>query len=166
MRCTKNSFMVRHYLLQDFFYNPKHTKDLDEPIAALIRRITVTITTELRRWSDKECHDMLKQLGILMECTNAQKVTIDIVGSGDAAGMDWPTQETIRIIAPVVKDLIAKFKDCFSITKVLLQDKAGREARDITAYWSEPARVRPARTSFEELMKKQLQVWKNCRTLF
>ncbi|KFA76453.1 hypothetical protein S40288_11765 [Stachybotrys chartarum IBT 40288] len=161
MYYNENSFTVRHYQLHHFFYNPENTNGLDEPITALIRRITVIITTELRRWSDEECHEMLEQLRILMKCSDTANITLHIVGVGDAAGMDWPTQEAIRVIAPVVKDLIAKFKG-FIINKVLLRDsemgdKPDHQIRNITPYWSEPGLCRMS--SAEEIMMAQLQVW-------
>jgi hypothetical protein len=52
---------------------------------------------------------MATQLRYLSSCTNTKKLVIEIARGGDIAGIDWPTQETIRIIAPVLKDLISQF---------------------------------------------------------
>jgi hypothetical protein len=150
---------LRH--LHDFFYNSDFTLGLDEPITGLVQSITVIITTSLRRWTDEECQSVQKQLRVLSECANAQRITIEITGDGDLAGTDLPTQEAIRTIAPIVKALIDQFQDLFTISKVLSLDNT---SQNITAYWSAPttkakSRYRKSKASFEEIMNVQLEYW-------
>ncbi|KAH7303022.1 hypothetical protein B0I35DRAFT_447348 [Stachybotrys elegans] len=161
IRYTENAFTVSHYLLHDFFYNPNNTTELNEPITALVRRITVTIPTELRARTQQECSNILHQLRILLECSNLQSVDIHLIGDGQLTGIDWPTQDAIRVIAPVVQDLITMFQGRFSIHKIL---KHSRAQTNITSYWPKPRKTgfktsKSSTAGVEQMMKEQVEHW-------
>ncbi|KFA70950.1 hypothetical protein S40288_11725 [Stachybotrys chartarum IBT 40288] len=151
-------------LVQAFLSERIH--ELNEPITALVRRITVTIQTEMRMWTEKECSNALHQLRILLECNNIQSVDIHLIGNGELTGMDWPTQNAIRVITPAVRDLITSFQGRLSIYKILQQSR-GQKNKNITSYWPKPLdktglkATNSSISSVEYMMKEQVAYWAN-----
>ncbi|KAL7940081.1 hypothetical protein V8C42DRAFT_338620 [Trichoderma barbatum] len=148
---SSNRFVVRLHLLYDFLYNSIGPVGIHE--SALVRDITVIITADLRKKTEKECQTMAMQLRYLSSCINAEKLVIEIAGGGDIAGIDWPTQETIRTIAPVLKDLISQFGDRLSVSNVSSNGKAN----NITSYWSKPipfakSKLRKCKAVFDQII--------------
>lgn len=160
---SNNQFIVRLELLDNFLHDTNEAVGIPGLAVGLIRDLTVVIITGgLEKKPEKECQEMVKQLRFLSECTNLEKLAVEIHGGGDMAGTDWPTQEIIRIIAPVVKDLKSQFNARLSISKV----SPNGASRNITSYWS--LLDKPARSNFnictatsDQIMKVQTRHWAN-----
>jgi hypothetical protein len=105
---------------------------------------------------------MVMQLRYLSRCTNAKKLVIKIAGGGDIAGLDWLTQETIRIIAPVLKDLISQFGDRLSVSRV----SSNGRANTISFYWSKPtpfvkSKFGKCKAIFNQINTLKTKLWAN-----
>jgi hypothetical protein len=113
---SNNRFIVRLELLDNFLYDTNKAMDIRKLAVVLIKDLIVFIRAGgFDKKPEKECQEMVRQLRYLSGCTEIRRLAIEIHGGGDLAGTDWPTQEIIRIIAPVVEELKSQFDARLSI---------------------------------------------------
>jgi len=78
---------VRLELLDNFLHNTNEAVGIPGLAVGLIRDLTVVIITGgLEKKPEKECQEMVKQLQFLSECTNLEKLAVEIHGGGDMTG--------------------------------------------------------------------------------
>jgi hypothetical protein len=95
----------------------------------------------------------------------AEWVGIEIWGKGALDGSDLKTQQKIKEISKIVKELITQFGDRFTIMKV--QNRLGNgysTAHTLKPYWDPPAalakeELQRSTISFQELMQIQIEDW-------
>lgn len=154
---SENAFIVHILRLQGFLKRvvPYSNKSMSQ----LVRDITIAIPNSYG-FDPHEVRDMAKELRLLLDFTPAEKVGVRIIGPGREDGTDWYTQETIRLISPVVRDLISQFGIRFSIVRFLPNGKS----QDIRAYWEAPCtwsdgHIEDGDTSFQTVMQFQVEDW-------
>jgi hypothetical protein len=87
------------------------------------------------------------------------------LGKGVLDGSDLKTQQKIKDISRIVKELIAQFGDRFTILKV--QKRPGNShttAHNLKPYWDPPTalvkeKFKRSTVSFQELMQIQIEEW-------
>ena len=109
----ENEFLVWWDGLREFMHPPESR---DSEIGGMVRRIVVRY--DMRQMCDKRRH-LASELELLFELARAERVTIEILGSGTAEGSDFATQAVIQGMSTIVRDLILYFGDRFSIRKAL-----------------------------------------------
>jgi hypothetical protein len=178
----QNLFIVRSHWLCEFLVN---TLADSRPfrVESLVRKIIVTVDLEhihdsmgipsspeprgkrkgtgtdnieeVEPWAVRD----LKQL---LTFTNADWIGIDIRGGGALDGSDLSTQQKIKEISGVVKQLILQFpRQRLRIRKV---SPTCAKYHDLKPYWTPPStqakqNLRNGRASFLELMQIQIEEW-------
>jgi hypothetical protein len=106
-------------------------------------------------------HDLRR----LLAFKQAEWIGIEIWGKGVLDGSDLKTQQKIKDISRIVKELIAQFGDRFTILKV--QKRPGNShttAHNLKPYWDPPTallkeKFQRSTVSFQELMQIQIEEW-------
>ncbi|KAG6989586.1 hypothetical protein FOFC_16024 [Fusarium oxysporum] len=117
-------------------------------------------TGEAARWTQKRLQDIFL-------FTNAQHITLVLYGRGVLDGSDLATHQIIKDISYVVKLLIEKFGDRFTIKKMISRgdDYEGNyPSRSIRSYWDSPTEiareeVRQGEATFEQVMQIEVEEW-------
>ncbi|PCD21220.1 unnamed protein product [Fusarium graminearum] len=117
-------------------------------------------TGEAARWTQKRLQDIFL-------FTNAQHITLVLYGRGVLDGSDLATHQMIKDISYVVKLLIEKFGDRFTIKKMISRgdDYEGNyPSRSIRSYWDSPTEiareeVRQGEATFEQVMQIEVEEW-------
>ncbi|KAH6949679.1 hypothetical protein BKA56DRAFT_499532, partial [Ilyonectria sp. MPI-CAGE-AT-0026] len=113
----ENSFMLSSTLLQWFLSDPLGGWEKSTPVKSLVRDITIRVD---RRHCRGE--DMVPSLQEAFQFTDLERVSIEILDRGVPDGSDLATQETIKKITRVVKDLIGRFDERLQVLKALFLD--------------------------------------------
>ena len=100
----------------------------------------------------------------LLRFKNAQQIRLEIQGGGSICGSDLVTQQEIREISKVVRDLITAYGDRFSIIKSRRNrdPKPWLDCVDLKPYWDPPSeetkrRVQHATASLKDMMQVQIE---------
>jgi hypothetical protein len=104
-----------------------------------------------------------RELRRLLAFEHAERVGIEIHGSGALDGSDAETQKKIKDISRVVKQLIDKFPTQLTILRIKEQQRRSI-ASDLRPYWNTPSsdareRVRNGTASFTEEMQSRIEEW-------
>ncbi|PVH67547.1 hypothetical protein DL98DRAFT_398978, partial [Cadophora sp. DSE1049] len=103
-----------------------------------------------------------RDLRYLSKFTNATWIEIEIWVGGTMDGMDLRTQQKIKELSGIVKELIDQFGDAIAISKASAD---GIHRHDIRPYWNPPTAAAKEKLgvdkacSFEELMRIQIEAW-------
>jgi len=166
---AENTFTVRSHWLCEFV---RDTLADGKPMAIepLVRRIMVRVDVE-------HIHDMdnfeympegetekswvVRDLRQLLAFTNAEWIGIEIWGGGALDGSDLGTQQKMKEMSGIVKQLIDRFGDAFTIKKIAREKALFHNLRP---YWKPVSaaakqRLKVGKASFEELMQIQIEEW-------
>jgi hypothetical protein len=142
------------------------TSDIDE---AMLDADGKLLSPTERRKAKKELSNKstpaVRDLRRLLAFESAEWIGIEIHGKGALDGSDLKTQQKLKEISKIVKELIAQFGNRFTIMKV--QKRPGNShttAHDLKPYWNTPTaqakdKLQRSRASFEELMQIQIEEW-------
>lgn len=119
----------------------------------------------LRKTPSKKSTPAVRDLRRLLAFKEAEWVGVEIHGKGALDGSDLKTQEKIKNISKIIKQLIAQFGDRFTIKKI--QKRPGDDHstfHDLKPYWDKPTaaakdRLRNFTASFKDLMQIQVEEW-------
>lgn len=119
----------------------------------------------LRGKPSKKSSPAVRDLRRLLAFKEAEWVGVEIHGRGALDGSDLKTQQKIKEISKIVKQLIAQFGDRFTIKKI--QKRPGDNhttCHNLKPYWDMPTtaakdRLRIFTSSFQDLMQIQVEEW-------
>lgn len=156
--------------IEEFLADPLGQWDDAVPVENLAQRIVVRV--DRRRVKGSE---IAQYLGHLLKFTNVKSLKVEIHAKGKLNGEDYETQDTVRLMAKAVDELIDEFEDRVSIRKIRLEEgesdctyehSVGKPL-DITCWWNEPdveeswTAFEEGRASFQVLMQSQVAGWTN-----
>lgn len=163
----ENRFIMSSTLLNQFMSDSLGSWEKPATIESLIRDITIRVD---RRYCESE--NLALNLDGAFRLTDAERISIEVVERGVPNGSDLATQETIKNMSMVIKDLIGHFGPRLEVSKLLFWDADYKDGLtvcpavhyDIKPYWSAPSdtareRMRKGETSFEEIMQVQIAEW-------
>lgn len=163
----ENRFIMSSTLLDQFTSDSLGSWEKPVAVESLIRDITIRVD---RRYCESE--NLALNLGGAFRLTDAERISIEVVERGVPNGSDLATQETIKNMSMVVKDLIGHFGPRLEVSKLLFWDADYKDGLtvcpavryDIKPYWSAPsdtarARMQKGEASFEEIMQVQIAEW-------
>ncbi|KAJ6789248.1 hypothetical protein PWT90_10397 [Aphanocladium album] len=112
---------------------------------------------KLARWTQEE-------LRTLLRFTSAKEVVVMLRGGGMLDGSDLATQQTVRDIAAVVKELTTQFGDKLKVFKRIDRQSRPFGEQSIRSYWDAPTtvvleNVRRGQGTFKEIMQVQIWEW-------
>ena len=107
---------------------------------------------------------VVQDLKQLLEFTDAESISIEVRGGGALNGSDLRTQLKIKEMSGIVKELIKRFGDKFTIRKMRRDDDGQWATHDMRLYWDKPtsmakSRLQAGTETFEELMQVQIEEW-------
>ncbi|KAM0420466.1 hypothetical protein ACHAPT_011758 [Fusarium lateritium] len=124
-----------------------------------------------RHGDGKTARSAQKRLQDVFLFENAKQITLAFQGDGLLDGSDLATHQTIKDLSYVVKLLIDRFGDRFTVMKILNvgdddEHFKGRvsPSRDLRSYWEVPSEVARQRVmqgdaTFEQLMQVEIEEW-------
>jgi hypothetical protein len=107
----------------------------------------------------------VRDLRQLLAFKQAEWAGIEIWGKGALDGSDLKTQQKIKEISKIVKELIAQFGDRFTVMKVQNRPGNGYSAAHVLKpYWDPPTalakeKFQRSTISFQELIQIQIEEW-------
>lgn len=163
----ENRFMMSSTLLDQFMGDTLGNWDNSVAVESLVRDIAIRVD---RRYCEGE--SLTPSLREVFRFTDPERISIEVLDRGVPDGSDLATQDTIKKISRVVKDLIEHFGHRLEVSKVLLWDADFKDGLtiypvvyyDIKSYWSPPdeaarERMWKGQALFEEVMQVQIAEW-------
>jgi len=147
-------------------YGDDPTSDLDdEAMLDADGKLRGPIERRKRKKPSSKSTPAVRDLRQLLAFKNAEWIGVEIHGKGALDGSDLKTQQKIKEISKIVKELIAQFADRFTIMKVQkLLGNSHTTAHDLKPCWNAPTalakeKLQRSKASFQELLQIQIEEW-------